>query len=133
EQDTYPYPLPTSDAFWRMYAEPVDAFIEAAMVFRTAVRQLNGSDAGERQLGLQTLNALLSPVGIAIGVTAGELRERRVPHSLLGMFAAMVLLDVTAGRRPLACIVCGTPFLSKVDRARYCSPPCRRNAQKRRK
>src|SRR5205823_10509479 len=34
EREGYAYPLPLSDEFWQLYAEPIDLFISAARSFR---------------------------------------------------------------------------------------------------
>ncbi len=139
ERATYRYPRPTTDAFWRLYAEPLDAFLEGAEALAGALYGLQGerpfaggpeaSDAAARSLA--ALHTLVAPVSAALAITEdGALRQRWLAPSLLGSFAMMALQDLAGNRRVLACNRCGGLFTAAAYQARYCSPRCRNAAQK---
>jgi len=142
ERDTFAYPQPLTDAFWRLYAEPVDAFIDGALMLRDALGGLKLlkplAEASEREASqldrarnlLQTLIWGTSPV---LKFTAeGAAEPVWVAPSLLGALAMMAFLDLTESRRRLRrCEVCGRLFVSTAWQATYCSAKCRHTAQKR--
>src|SRR5262245_20409654 len=129
----YALPLPSSEGFWRLYAEPVEAFVEAAILFRDTVAAVQSRDKDQRAVGLDRLNALLSPIAPSIAsIGPKEAAVRYSAPSLLAAFAMMTTLDLAGGRRPLHCSVCGALFLSSAWGAQYCSRTCRSTAQKRR-
>ena len=142
ESGTYPYPLPGSEAFWRIYAEPIDDFVAAATLLLTAVKFLGEvgragdgrqGDGGEIRGRLDMLHRLLAPVAPAVGVTEdGAFRQEWRASTLLGTYAMMALLDLTEQRRPLVCTICGRLFVTKAYQGIYCSATCRQTAQKRR-
>ena len=135
EQETYPYPLPGTEAFWRIYEEPVEDFVAAATLFLTAVKFLgefgvsgDGSqgDNGEIRGRLEILNRLLAPVGPAVGFAEdGAFRQEWRASTLLATYAMMALLDITEQRRPLVCTICGRLFVTKAYQGIYCSATCR--------
>lgn len=51
--------------------------------------------------------------------------------SLLGIYALMLLNDLSAGHQVKRCPNCEVFFLAKNPRARYCSSTCRHAQQKR--
>ncbi len=142
ERETYPYPLPGTEAFWRIYAEPVEDFVATATLFLTAVKFLGEigragdgpqSDSGEIRGRMDMLLRLLDPVGPAVGLTEdGTFRQVWCASTLLGAYAMMALLDLTEQRRPLVCTICGKLFVTKAYQGIYCSATCRQTAQKRR-
>lgn len=141
QRATYFYPPPMSENFWRMYAEPVDAFIDGALALYQAIAGLrhvkpfadvSEEDRIEGARGLDILHALTSTVRVTIVPQAdGTVRQRWLAPSLLASYAMMVLQDLTEHRRPRACEKCGNLFTSPAYQARYCSPRCRQAAQKR--
>jgi len=141
EKDTYAYPLPLADEFWAGYGEPVDMFLSAAALFSETLQGLDrelreGEDARDfvrRQAAADraffSLTAGVNP-SFDVAADAGYARAWRA-KSLLASFAMMAYLDLTSGKRVLACEVCGKPFVSAAYQARYCSARCRNTAMKR--
>ncbi len=140
ERETYDYPLPGTDAFWSIYAEPVYHFVEAATLLRAAIHGLCGEegtiaaeDQGTRQDAIDRLNRLLGPIGPAAVLAADRhLRQQLGATSLLGAYALMALMDLTGQRPPRICGNCGKLFMTKAYQGTYCSITCRNTAQKRR-
>jgi hypothetical protein len=128
-------------AFWEHYAEPVEDFVRTASALRDAleglrhaapVREMTPEQIGNVSRGISALHALIFPVRSAVGVLEdGTFREQWISPSLLTSLAKMAHEDVTGGRRPLSCALCGRTFVSDAYQARYCSPRCRNTAQKR--
>lgn len=141
EQDTYAYPLPLGDDFWPAYGEPVEAFLSAAALFSEALQGLDPElrdgeavveYARRRAAADRAFFSLTAGVHPAFGTTAdgGYARAWRA-KSLLASYAMMAYLDLTSGKRILACEVCGKPFVTGAYQARYCSARCRNTAMKR--
>lgn len=141
EQDTYAYPLPLTEGFWQSYGEPVEAFLSAAALFSETVQGLDpevreGEDAlayvRRRAAADRAYFCLTAGVHPSFEVAAdgGYSRAWRA-KSLLASFAMMAYLDLTSGKRILACDVCAKPFVSGAYQARYCSARCRNTAMKR--
>ena len=128
-------------AFWERYVEPVEDFVRAASALRDAldglrhaapVREMTPEQIGRVSRGISALDALIFPVRSATGVLEdGSFREQWISPSLLTSFAKMAHEDVTGGKRPLSCALCGRTFVTDAYQARYCSPRCRNTAQKR--
>lgn len=142
DRDTYPYPLPLSEAFWAAYAEPAVAILSVGAFLLDTLRQLNPAFEGDEQLldiavrttrGDQGLYSLLAGVQPAVGELTPDRRYRRAwrTKSLLASFAMMAYLELTDDKRILACEEDGRPFVSGAYQARYCSERCRRRALKR--
>lgn len=136
EQDTFEYPIPTSDEFWKSYAEPLHDFLSVVQYLEQGLEAINsltkpaGSSYEDRQSRI--LNLLVEPVSPAITHTNQRFQIRWDSPSLLGALAIMAILDLTEpGAKILACPVCGIPFASKSYQAMYCSHRCRQTAQKR--
>jgi hypothetical protein len=129
----YALQLPGSEGFWKCYAEPVEDFVEAAVLFRDAVGAVRSRDKDQRAVGVDRLDALLSTIAPSVAsMGPKEAAVRYSAPSLLATFAMMTTLDLAAGRRPLHCSVCGALFLSNAWGAQYCSQACRWTSQKRR-
>ena len=71
EKETYRYPMPMSDEFWGLHAEPVDAFFNGANALWRTIQDLihinpiataTTEDAVSVRRGVKTLNALVAPV-----------------------------------------------------------------------
>jgi hypothetical protein len=139
--ETYAYPMPLTQEFWALYAEPLDAFLAGGLALRDALRGLarmkpfEETSEEERQEivgGMRVLQALVEPVGLTPRLLdEGGVHQEWVATSLLASFATMALQDLSVQRRVLRCAVCGRLFLSKAPKATYCSRTCRLTAQKR--
>jgi hypothetical protein len=121
-QETFVYPLPFSEAFWRSYSEPVWAFMNWYLALRTATRSM------ESESGRHCLHALLAGVTPSVGP---DLSQIWLCPSLLASIAMMAHLDQTQGRLTHLC-ECGKLFVSSAYQAEYCSGGCRLRYQKRR-
>lgn len=142
EAETYAYPAPLSEAFWRLYAEPYSTFIEALQRLTEALwdlehhkprKQTTETDRPRVAEGRAMLHALLAPASPAVvPQDDGSFRQEWVCGSLLSAFAMMALQDLTESRRVRGCDVCHRLFVSQHPRALYCSPVCRWKLQKRR-
>ncbi len=140
ERDAWAYPRPSSAEFWAAYAEPVDAFVEAAVMFTDTLLGLDDAlheeeralDVIDRQFaagrGFYSLVAGVHPAMVLS--EDGYVRAWRT-KSLLSAFAMMVYLDLTNGKRVIRCEVCDKPSISGAYQARYCSDRCRNTALKR--
>lgn len=115
DRERYPYPRPSSPAFWQLYAEPVADFLKAASALRDYAAALRPEPSSR--------DRTVRPE------RAGSQQRRSGPTpSLLAMLYAMVDEDIAAGYHAAACAECGSPFLSETRRTRYCSPTCRNTA-----
>jgi len=137
ERETYRYPQPLSEDFWRLYAEPVEEFIWGVIDFRLAlerVASVRSRKPKTQEIGRRfgKFNALLTSVNPAVEWGGRGLSQRWVATSLLGAYGLMALQDLTEQRQLLPCEVCGKLFLSGEWQARYCSATCRHTQQKRR-
>jgi hypothetical protein len=112
ERETYAYPLPATEAFWKLYAEPVDEFAIAR--------------------GRRSLHALTFPASPVLVAHDEGFDQAWSAPSLLGHLALMLLQDMTGHQRLLECEVCQRIRTSPRASARYCSDRCRNTAQKRR-
>jgi len=143
KQNSFAYPQPHSDEFWRLYAEPLPVFTNAARALRDCVETVaqlkemrearSRSEARIFQLALYKLNALVNDISPAIVPTAnGSLAQRWGTHSLLDSYAMMAVQDLSENGRILRCRTCGTLFPTRSSQVEYCSKTCRFTAQKRR-
>lgn len=131
EQDRYQYPLPASDEFWRLYAEPTVHFLTAASVLRDAIAA-GGGDALE--WSLDRLNGLASTARVIAVPDDDGLAQRWVAPSLIGVLGLMALTDLTGGVVPARCDAsnCSNLFVPKRWWGAYCSDRCKHREQKRR-
>ncbi len=143
EAQTYPFPQPFTEEFWRAYAEPLEVFLAAARLLVDVVEAYGKEKAwlpsadGRQQTFEGTphqhleMNALLAPAGATLG-RLGKTRMRLYwTPSLLAAYATMFSEDWIA-HTPLLCDECGRVFISTSRRVRYCSPRCKNTAVKRR-
>ena len=138
----YQYPRPHTEAFWRLYAEPVKEFIAAAARLRDAiepiekrkpVKQLSEREGSALIRGLEMLTELTAPVSITVDVDLeGQPFTRWVSPALLSSFAAMAVQDLCFGRHIRECQACRKPFVSDAWQALYCTEQCRWRAQQQR-
>jgi hypothetical protein len=161
QRDTYPYPRPDTVEFWRLYAEPVQEFIDAARRLRDALHDLDQVSFPERPddvivlestfveaRGLNRLHMLAAPlkvavafdlltnpIGVALTPTAKDFyRQVWMSPSLLSSIGMMALLDRVGS--PPRCKWCGKDLVPGRSVGIYCSNRCReaaRKAQKRRR
>lgn len=159
---TLPTPRPLSDEFWKVYAEPFEEFVRAAvllrMVFewhkdplplpakgRKGPRFAPAPDVPTRRrfpsLGMyehppDLFERLLDGVSPTVTTTiSGGIQTHRQAWnapSLLGMLAAMLMQDLIGGRGLKSCSKCGGPFVMGDHQTDYCSENCRWIANKRR-
>lgn len=138
----YPYPIPPSEKFWRLYAEPLDEFIEAGVLFQEALQGLARQDSPRGRArgiypklihGLRTLHGLVAPVSLTLQPRRdGTFEQQWVAPSLLASFGMMALQDLAGQARVILCDRCKKPFVSGQYNVRYCSPTCRNTIQKQR-
>jgi len=137
--ETFAYPQPLTDTFWKMYCEPLGDFLSGARALLgvlAAIRlqelpRRHGVAAALRRLrtgitgGLPTVvNALVAPTGLAAAPgKRGRLGLNLVSNSLLASLTTMLLDDLSQGRA-LQC-PCGQLFVSNAYQARHCSRRCR--------
>jgi hypothetical protein len=136
KRKTYPYPLPYTDEFRHLYAEPLSSFVHATQLFVGAVEHVASAQAGHVSLAseqaLETINLLRRPISAVVERNAkGALVQGWQTPSLLASFAEMFVQDVAFGRAARLCECCQLPFVSVAYQARYCSPACRQRQQKR--
>ena len=140
EKETFGYPLPLSDEFWRLYAEPIDDFVAAALILREALWLLRRTKSHQQEAesqedafraGVSRLNLLSAPVRLGLKVEDdGSLRQVWTAPSLWASFAMMALQDLSGRRRVLMCRACGRLFVSGAHQALYCSDRCRYRFEK---
>jgi len=142
ERETFSYPVPYSQAFWQLYAEPVTEFWRAARLFAGIVEHLGlaaisgaraseGSEALAREQAVELLNLWRKDVSQVLLDEGEDLRKAWVSPSLLVSFAEMFIQDRVAGAEGKYCECCGHWFISSAYQARYCGTPCRLRQQKR--
>ena len=141
EAETFPYPAPLSEEFWRAYAEPWGDFVDGMQRLDEALWDLDHHKSGEVsrldaervEEGRGLLEALLAPAGVTVvPETDGSFSQQWVWGSLLNAFAMMALHDLTESRRVRRCDTCGRLFVSQHPLALYCSRVCRWKRQKQR-
>jgi hypothetical protein len=142
ERETFAYPIPYSQAFWELYAEPVSEFWRGARLFAGCVEYLappmgskEAPASEESQIlskaqAIHALNLLRKDVSQVL-VDDDGLRQQWVSPSLLGSFAEMFIQDTVAGARGRYCQCCGKLFITQAYQAVYCSRGCRLRQQKR--
>jgi hypothetical protein len=132
EQNTFAYPQPLTDSFWKMYAEPVKDFLTGAHALQEVLIAIGLQTNQELRAihefmtgGLPTvINALGAPSGLAAPLRQrGRVGLNWVGGSLLASFTMMMLEDLSSGRA-VQC-PCGQLFVSSAYQARYCSHRCR--------
>jgi hypothetical protein len=140
ERETWAYPIPLSEDFWRHYAEPLDDFLFAVLGLRQTLERLTTSKSRPHENDAQTsiegdiqsLQRLVASVSPTLKrPRRGGFAQQWHSSSLLGSLAMMALLDLTEQRRVVACRVCDRVFVTSAWQGRYCSPRCRWTAQKR--
>ena len=132
QQDTYAYPRPGTDQFWREYAEPEEEFLRAAHLLHRAMDGLSQrEDPTKLKDGLTLLAMLNDRVAPVLVMNDGSYRMHWASTSLIGSLAMMMTLDLAESRRFARCEVCNSIFVTTSPEARYCSAKHRRTAQQR--
>jgi hypothetical protein len=136
KRNTYAYPLPYTDKFCHLYAEPLSSFVHATQLFAGAVEHVASAQAGHVSLAseqaLETMNLLRRPISAVVERNAeGVLAQGWQTPSLLASFAEMFVQDMAFGLAARLCECCQLPFVSGAYQARYCSLVCRQRQQKR--
>lgn len=149
ERETYAYPPPLSEKFWRLYAEPVSTFLYAAQLLQNVIKswkidipsvKLRAKKRGvrpllemmvERELMFRA-NATLD-VWLDSCAPQGRGSSALVAPSLLGLFGLMAYEQLQSGRHPRECPTCKTLFVpDKSPLQEYCYQTCKSTARKRR-
>jgi hypothetical protein len=132
EWQSYAYPLPATNEFWNLYAEPVSRFLHMAILLQLTLGAI-GKGHPEAH---ETFRAFLEPIGPAVIPTTRDvtLEQRWNSGSLLATFAMMAYLDVTSGGRVIQCARdrCRVFFVTTAWQAAYCSDRCRWAVQRKR-
>ena len=120
----YFYPLPNTPEFWLSSGEPIGEFIAAVHMLGRVAMLGRGGESGGVPRRPRLLEALLAPAGVSvIGNAEGAFFQRWQAPSLLGIYAMMMLRDLTTENAPLRiCRNCSAPFVS--PRSYYCSDKC---------
>jgi hypothetical protein len=127
QRDSFPYPIPYSDDFCRLYGERLIEICNAAKLLVGVMLHLgrkppkiDGDPQLAREEALDAINILRQPVTSVLQLdAAGTGTDRWVAPSLLASFAEMFAQDLAYGRPTLQCISCGTPFVSSAYQALY--------------
>jgi hypothetical protein len=133
------YPDPGTDAFWSEYGEPLNGFVSAVTALVDPLEGLEDwegptgdyrDDNALRALGqINGAASVVSPAGMLLA-EGGKTIAWTSP-SLLGLYAVMLLEDITGGQRVMHCPTCGGVFLSGAHQAKFCSSTCRATHHKR--
>ena len=130
----YPYPVPYTEEFCHLYAEPLVDFVQALRLFAGAIQGLttpSGNGAGN-DLALDTINLLRrSNTPVMEQDAQGKLHQIWETPSLLASFAEMFAQDIAYGRTTRLCEGCQLPFVSSAYQSRFCTDKCRWRHNKR--
>lgn len=119
EADTYYYPRPGTEQFWREYGEPVTDFVRAARYLLDTVRSL----ASGQSTGMTAIEKLTSTVSPGGRITpAGRYQLTWFAPSLLAGYAMLALNDLAGPGTLRLCDHCDVPFVSL--HSKYCSSKC---------
>jgi hypothetical protein len=142
-RETYPYPPPGDEAFFSIYAEPVEEFIRAAGEFVGALDVI-GRCKAENKPDFGALRPFASAVHTLNGFAAtsrrlswpmpdGTLRQLWIAPTLLATMATLALHDLEGGQEIRRCEnhTCAKLYVSAAYQSRYCSKRCRYAVNKR--
>lgn len=133
EAAAFEYPVPCSEEFWRLYAEPLDQFHLLAHTMADVLDGLSGDYVVEIPVPDVTMNRLLSPIQPMLQTDDdGHLVGRWFSPSLVGTMALMAFLDLTGWAQIEHCDECGGLFVARRTGTSYCSPQCKARARKHR-
>jgi hypothetical protein len=130
-QDSFSYPQPLTDSFWKMYAEPLGDFLSGARALQQILSSMEVRSSSKlralHRLAMgsfpQFINALVASTGLATPLHKRGLGLKWVGGSLLASLTLMLFEDLSVGRA-LQC-PCGQLFVSSAYQATYCSRRCR--------
>jgi hypothetical protein len=128
-QETFPYPEPLTEPFWKVYGEPLDEFLSGARALQDLLHGIKMQGEG-RLRQFQTLtggafaiaDSLVAPMGLGVRISR-RVDLNFVGNSLLATLTVMLLEDLSRGKA-LQC-PCGQLFVSSAYQAHYCSRRCR--------
>jgi len=139
--ESWDYPMPLSEKFWKMYAEPVEEFLQGARILKSALAELSCLPKKKSKLtneeihrslfGRKLLHSLVDGMCPVLDIINDKFQQRWMAPSLLGSLAMMALQDLGEQRGFLVCRVCNKLFVSKAYQATYCSIRCRNTFNKR--
>lgn len=132
QRDSYSYPLPLTDEFWRTYAEPVEEFWDTLIQLHMAASPIVG--ASDRWASLHATRVETAIGGVYAVLSPGQTPS---PHftsdSLLTELWFELYQDLTAkGGRMAFCANCGKLFFTNAYQQDYCSSTCTGTANKSR-
>ena len=144
ERESYPYPKPTTAAFWQLYQEPVKTFFDNATLLERAMTTLakgrgtfaNGaisdsSKVDDYALAIHDLNSYAGTIRWSLTEENGAFVQRWASPALFASLAMMVLQNLAGGQTVRTCRTCGGVFMSSAYQAQYCSTRCRQTMNKR--
>ena len=143
EKDSYSYPYPLSDDFWREYSEPLVLFRWAARDFRDMMDNLSHAGPWYEQvpraraamvIGRDQLNSLLSVYPSLRIEEDGTMVAKWMFPSLLAAFTFEVWQSLIGGQSIRHCqrTRCHRLFVSAQYNREYCSDRCRQAEEKAR-
>ena len=115
-------PAPASEAFFRLYGEPLWDWLWAAITTAEAILQGHA----------WSLNVLARAATRVRHFEEKRVRTQMVFPSLLSAFAEMFFQDREGGTLIGKCASCGEPFTTDRVWTSYCSPKCATKARQRR-
>jgi hypothetical protein len=138
EADTFQYPMPLSDEFWRSYGEPKSEFLNAVkLMARTLqnsqehlrptssrhVKQERIDEAfGDLNFQLEGVHPFMSPIN-----SDSKVRDGLTGNSLLQTIARLIQVDALSGLATLKCPNCPKWFFQGNERKIYCSDTCQKH------
>lgn len=141
EAETFEYPHPYDEAFWRLYEEPVSEFMQAAAIIAEALRKIadcrgdpktNFGPLSDYAFALGTLNGCTTSIRMYFSPEPdGTASMQWRAPTLFSSLALRALYDLTREAYPRRCQACKTLFVSTAWQARYCSETCRSRINKR--
>lgn len=132
DPENYAYGAPDSEAFWRVYGEPISRLLLAVLGIDRAQRALAAPKAGVAPEWITFHRGELNRLGIRVSqaLMPAEGRRHRVGWcyaSLWGLLASSAIW--ATGRQGIrVCVRCGTVFLSGRADALYCGDRCKKAA-----
>jgi len=136
DDQSIPFPLPGSEAFFLEYGEREGDIHSIAHEFLRAATAMSSiaATAEDRKRASVWMTTVAQGAVPSFKFTSNGLYLEEVHHSssLIASFALMFLWDRSAGRRALRCQECGSHFVSDDRRAAYCSRSHRLTASSKR-
>jgi hypothetical protein len=131
EAARYEYPMPCSEPFWRLYAEPMSQFLDVAGTITQMLGGFQGQESAN--LPVETMHRLLYPTQPTLQTGgAGRYVGRWSSPSLMSTMALMAFTDLTGGDRIALCPECEGLYVSRRSGTTYCSERCKSRARKKR-